>query len=305
MHHKLILTAIAVLVFAGSFLAKGLLDEPGGGQPAEVGRCRRVVSMAPSITETLFALGLGDRVVGRTRYCKFPPEVREIPQIGGYFDPNFEAIVALQPDLIVTPAENVYAMPAFTKLKLNTLSVRQQNVDEILDSITDIGRAFGVQQKARLIVADLQERMQCIRQKTAGLPRPRVLVVVYRPLGSGRLEDVCIAIRDGHIDQLVAKAGGQNACRRGAFRFPVVSGEGLLEINPEIIIDLVPEASARELASEGILADWRQAGQLRAVADRRVYVLADDHASIPGPSFILLVEEFARLIHPEVNWNFQ
>ena len=298
MRTRLLLAAIIVLVFVGSSLAKRLLVEPSRHLPSGGQRCERIVSMAPSITETLFKLGLGDRVKGVSQFCKYPPQAQDLPKIGGYVNPNFEAIVALRPDLVVLLEEHAESMPAFEKLGLPTLVVCHKNIDGILASIGAIGRACGAEAKAEAIVADIESRLTRVRQQTAGLPRPRVLVAVNRRApGAGKLEDVYVAAGDGHLGQIVELAGGQNACEPGAARFPVVSSEGILHINPDVIIDIVDEQSAAELGTARIRADWRQVGQLAAVSSGRVYVVADDHASIPGPDFVALVERLARLIH--------
>jgi len=302
MRNRLLLTAAIVLVFAASLLAKRLLGHPGTGPAGRPGPSRRIVSTAPSITETLFALGLGDRVVGVTRFCNYPAEAKDRPRVGGNLDPNFEAVVALRPDLVVTLIENQHSRRAFSKLGIATLPVNHQTIDGILESIPAIGAACGAGQRGEQLAAELRCRMQAIRGKTAALPRWRVMTAVDRTLGCGRLEDVYIAGRDGHLDRLVELAGGRNAYRQGTVRFPVVSTEGILRLNPEVIIDIVPERQAAKLGKETIAADWRQVAEVDAVRNGRVYVLADDRASIPGPAFIRTVEQLARLIHPDVEW---
>ena len=296
-----ILTPIILLAFAGSFLAKSLLVDSGVVVAPDAGQCERIVSMAPSITETLFALGLGDRVVGVTRYCRYPAEARQEPEIGGYLDPNFEAIVALRPDLIVMLADGGPARRAFDKLRLPTLVVCHKTVDGILDSISTIGCSCGAERRGEEIVAEIRLRMKRIRRKTSDLPRRRVLIAVDRTFGRGGVEDAYFAGRDGQLDRMIELAGGQNGYRAAA-RFPIIAAEGILQINPQVIVDVVPESKAAEIGKEAILADWRQVAGVDAVKHGRVYVLADDRASLPGPGFIRTVEHLARLIHPEVDW---
>jgi len=298
MRTRLLLAAIIILVFVGSSLAKRLLVEPARHAAADVPRGQRIVSMAPSITETLFALGLDDRVKGVSQFCKYPPQAQDRPKVGGYINPNFEAIVALRPDLVVLLEEHAESMPAFEKLRLPTLVVCHKNIAGILASITAIGRACGAGAKADAIVADIEARLTRVRLQTAGLPQPRVLVAINRRApGAGKLEDVYVAAGDGHLGRIVELAGGQNACEPGAARFPVVSSEGILHINPDVIIDIVDQQTAADLGKARILADWQQVAEVEAVRQGRVYVVDDDHASIPGPSFVELVERLARLIH--------
>ncbi len=303
MRDKLLLAAIILLVFAGSFLAKGLLSKPRSDRPPETRRCERIVSMSPDVTETLFELGLGDRVVGVTRYCKYPPEARTKAKVGGFLDPNFEALLALKPDLVVIRDDNQQSRAALRRLRLNTLAVSHKSVEGILDSITTIGRALGEEARAEEIVSDVHSRIGRIERKTAGRDRPRVLFVVARPAGSGKLEGVTVAAADGFFDKLITLAGGQNACRDVAAPFPLISSEGILWMKPQVIIDLVRPISETKLDKETILRDWQQVAAVEAVKNRRVYVVDDDFASIPGPRFILLVEKLARLIHPEIDWQ--
>lgn len=303
MRATLILTPIILLIFGGSFLAKTMLGPPPTDAAPGPGQYQRIVSTAPSVTETLFALELGDRVVGVTQYCRYPAEAREKAQIGGYLNPNFEAIVALRPDLVIMLEDNGSTRPAFAKLGLHTLVVCHKSVDGILESIAAIGRTCQAEQKAGEIIGDVRLRMDRIRRKTQRLPQRRVLIAVDRTFTAGRLEDVFIVGDDGHLDRIMHLAGGQNACRRTAARFPVVSSEGILRIDPEVIIDIVPESTAAKLGNEAILADWQQVAEVEAVRNGRVYVVADDRASLPGPSFIRTAERFARLIHPEADWR--
>lgn len=301
---KLILATSVVLVFAGSFLAKQQLREKRPDAPAleakPMGQAQRIISMAPSVTETLFALGLGDRVIGVSRFCNYPPEAAAKPRIGGLFDPNFEAIVAARPDLIVMLDGSLQNQPAFDKLGLPTLVVCHKNIDGILASVLQTGQACGVPQKGEAIVADLKARIKRVQEKIAGRPHPRVMFAVERTLGAGKIQDVYIAGADGHLDAIIAMAGGQNAYQ-GNLRFPVISSEGILKINPEVIIDMVPRLLAGA-DHQTIASDWQQLAQVDAVQHGRVYVLDDDYVSIPGPRFILFVEKLAKLIHPEAKW---
>jgi iron complex transport system substrate-binding protein len=112
-----------------------------------------------------------------------------------------------------------------------------------------------------------------------------------------------VAGRDGFIDRIITLAGGQNACPPTAAGFPVVSSEGILRMNPEVILDMVPLVVQEEHDNQAILADWNQLGEVEAVRAGRVYLLDDDYAFIPGPRFVRLAEKVAHLIHPELEWQ--
>jgi iron complex transport system substrate-binding protein len=299
-----ILLAAAVLAIAvGSFLAQPMPGPAPHTEPASERPYRRIVSMSPSITETLFALGLGDRVVGVTRYCQYPPEAGTRAKVGGWLDPNFEAIVSLKPDLVVTREGSQQTLATFKQLGLNTLVVHHDHLEGVLASFTVIGKNCGTETEAARLGERIEAKMNDIRARTASLPRPRVLFVAERTLDTGEIQDVYAAGADGFIDRLIALAGGENVCAHTAGGFPVLSAEAVLRLNPEVIIDLVPNLPDQPRAKQSVLNDWQQLSEVEAVRRGRVHVVVDDYAFIPGPRFILLAEKLARLFHPEVDWS--
>ena len=295
----LLIVALGGVVFLGTAERHGPADSPEAAADKTSELPQRIISLSPSTTEILFALGLGDRVVGVSRYCQYPPEARTKAQVGGYLDPSYEAVLALKPDLVVLRSEKEQFVKAFRELGLNLLPVRHDSVEGILESIVVIGRRCGAEAEARRMVADIQGQIHRISEKTAGLERPRVILVAERTLASGKIQNVYVAGADAFTNRMILLAGGKNACAETAAGFPVVSGEGILRMNPQVIFDLVAERSRAGMSREEILRDWQQLPNVEAVRTGRVYLVDDDYAFIPGPRFIRLVEKFARLIHPE------
>lgn len=300
MRDRFLLAAAILLVFAGSFLARGLVSEPPAEPSSHAEPYRRIVSMAPSVTEILFALGLGDRVVGVTRFCDYPPEARTRAKIGGLLDPNLEALVTLRPDLVIMLQAHERSEPALKELGLDTLVVSHRRLEGVVASITTIGGALGRRRKAERMVAQLDARVARIRERTTGRRRPRVLLSVYRSVRRGELEEVTVAAQDGYFDKLIEIAGGRNACPDTAAPFPQVSREGILAMQPEVIFDVVRPMSQQRPDRRAILAAWRQFLEAAGSGDVRVHLLDDDFAAVPGPRFILLAEKLARLTHPEL-----
>ncbi len=294
--------SIAV-VFAACFWAQGHWAESTPALVSAGAVPERIITMAPSVTETVFALGLGDRVVGVSDFCSYPPEALDRPRVGGFLNTNYERIVGLDPDAVILLESSGRDSSAFRKLGLPVLQLNHLSVDGILASIEKIGTACGAEADARTIVGDIRRRLDRIAGKTSGKPRPRVMVAIDRTLAAGTLQDVYITGRDGHIDRIIELAGGQNAYRDGRARFPVVSQEGILKINPEVIIDLAYGLAGKDANQATIRADWQCLPEVEAVRRGRVYLIADDFATVPGPRFILFVEKLARLLHPEVDWN--
>jgi len=255
--------------------------------------------MAPSLTETLFALDLGERVVGVTPYCDYPPEAASRPRVGAYLDPNYEAIVALTPDLVVLMQDQSDVETRLRQLGVRTLRVDQGDLEGILESIEEIARACGIAPRGRSLALDMRARLREISQRTARLEPLRTLVVIDRDLGAGTLATVWAAGQGTFYQKLLEMAGGTNACPEGTTVYPVLSREGLFHLDPEVILEIVPDIEARGLTPEMLRAGWSPLTELQAVRDDRVHLLHHDFMVIPGPRIAMAVEAIARVLHPQ------
>jgi len=288
--------ATAVAVGLGSFWHRS--DSDRGAPPTEPGAYRRIVSLSPSITECLFALGLGERVVGVTDYCDYPPEALAKSKVGGYYDLNYEAIVALRPDLVVCLPEHAEHVGDLARLDVPHLTVDHRQVATILESLTTLGHACGAPDRAEALVQEIRQRMRVVQDHATDGPRPRVLVCVGRNTGSATIDDVYVAGHRGFYDEMISLAGGINAYQ-GSLAFPMVTGEGLLRLQPEIIIDLVADLQEKGLTEAEVLQQWDSFAELPAVQQKRVFLFTEDFVVIPGPRFIQILEKMAAAIHPE------
>ncbi|NMC20488.1 MAG: ABC transporter substrate-binding protein [Thermogutta sp.] len=276
----------------------GSFEQPGGERrPAAAPR--RVVSLAPSITETLFALGMGDRVVGVTDFCRHPPEATALPKVGGYLNPSVEAVLRLRPDLVVVPAGTQHWQEMFSRFSLPVLEVDHRNLEGVFASFETLGRVFAAEERAREAAEALRARLDRAAERCRGRPRPRVLLAIDRTIEEDRLRDVYVAGDDGFLDQVIELAGGENAAKHLGVPFPVLSAEGILRIDPDVIVDLVGDMPAAATEREVILSGWKQVAEVKAVRTGRVYILSDVPV-VPGPRTPLLVERLARCFHPEV-----
>ena len=144
--------------------------------------------------------------------------------------------------------------------------------------------------------------MERIRSKTRGLPSPRVMVSIGRNMGSGTLNDVYISGKEGFYDEMLELLGAVNAYE-GGVAFPVVSGEGIIRMNPEVIIDMVPDMEQNDWDPETVYGEWNVLSRVDAVKNRRVYVFGEDYVVVPGPRFISIMEKMARAIYPDADWE--
>lgn len=262
---------------------------------------QRIISLSPNITEILFALGLGEKVVGVTRFCNYPQEARAKMQVGGYLDPNYEAIVRLQPDVVILLSEFDLIKTLLSELGIHYLTVNNKTVSDILASIESIGKEFGAIQQADRLVVDMRQKIDRIKARTQNAIRPNVLIVVERTLGTGVIEDVYVAGRNTFYDELLEIAGGMNAYQSEKIAYPILSAEGIIHLNPDFIIELVPQLAQTGLSPSLLEQDWQSLGQINAVKSDQIFIMSEDYAVVPGPRFILFLEDLARLIHPEFN----
>jgi len=257
-----------------------------------------VISLAPSITETLFALGCADKVVGVTRYCKYPPEAQEKEDIGGYFDPNFEAITALRPDLVILRPEHQKAKDFLDAQGIPTLSVKQDTLEGLLASLDAVGDACGERPAARALKQKLEKRLQAVQALARGSTRPRVLITAGRDAGKGEIGLTYIAGKGNFYSQLVELAGGTNAYE-GELPLPSVSREGLMGMNPDVIVEMIGDISNRDLTLQEIVGDWTCLPEIKAVQTGRVHPFVDDFDVIPGPRIVNTLEKLVRLLNDE------
>ena len=301
-NRTIVVLITAALVFGAGALANRALHapDPSGRQQAAGSPCRRIVSMAPSITETLFALGLGERVAAVTRYCEYPAEAKEKPRIGGFYDANYEALLALTPDLAILLPEQEKVRQFFDKQGIEVLVVNNKTIVDTLAMIGTIAGRCGVEGRGKELTAELVAKREAIRQEARRLAQPpRVLVSIGGNMGSGPEARICVAGPETFYGQLLSLAGGYDAYQ-GRQAFPEISREGLLELNPEVIIDIAVNTDYRPLgtaAKRAMLDKWRKiAAGTAAARDGRIHILEGDYLVIPGPRFIQALEDVATVI---------
>jgi iron complex transport system substrate-binding protein len=258
----------------------------------------RLVSMSPALTEILFALGLGERVAGVTRYCDFPAEAATKARIGGYLDPSFEAIVALEPDLVLLQVEHAEVQSRLAGLGLPTLVVDLRRVQDIPAGVESVAARCGVSERGAALAAAIRADLERVSLRTRDLPRPRVLVVVERELGVGTVTRLWAAGPGSFYDQVLQLAHAENALAESALPYPEVSREGLIHLDPDVVVDVVSELGARGATLEAARLDWRSLRELRAVREGRVVLLDQDFMIVPGPRIAAVVESVARAVHP-------
>jgi iron complex transport system substrate-binding protein len=262
-----------------------------GAQP------RRIVSTSPSVTETLFALGLGDRVVAVSQHCHYPPEVTKLPKIGSFARPNVEAIVGLRPDLVVLQAnvpESVAGQLA--RMKVPVVQVEHGDLEKMFAGIRALAGRCGVSDRGAKLESEIRGRLAGIRARTASLPRRSLVFIVGRTPGS--LADLIAVGKGSYLNELITIAGGVNALAGYALPYPKLSLESMLGLNPDVLVDMGDMAETTgvtEAHKQEVVALWRRHASLKS----RVYAVASDIFVVPGPRVVEAAEAFESMLHPE------
>jgi iron complex transport system substrate-binding protein len=253
----------------------------------------RVVSLAPSLTESVYAVGGGDRLVGVTQFCDFPSDAATKPRVGGIYTPNLEAILALRPDVVLATTEGNREehIRALERVGLPVYVVRPIDFASVAESIARVGRLLGRDEAAGQLVASMRREAEAIGRALEGRPRPRVLYVVWgAPL--------IVPGRHTLITDLIRRAGGESVTGDEPQDYPRFSVEEALGRRPDrIVLALHRDASVDER-----LREWSHLALLPAVRQGRVHGIDGDLVHRPGPRMMDGLRALVRLLHPGVAW---
>jgi iron complex transport system substrate-binding protein len=264
------------------------------GQPP-----RRIVSTAPSITELLFALGLGDRVVGVDRFSRYPTEALRKQKIGDYVNPNLEVIASLRPDLVIITTNPVKLAERLGVLRLKVLEIDQESVAKLYDSFRIVGQATGAAQQAARLTANVRGQLEAIRAQAAPLKRTKMMFVVGRT--PNRLDGLIVVGQASYLNEIIALAGGENVFRNALAPYPRVSLEEVLARQPEVIVDMGDMADTVGVTEEHkreVTGLWQRLGTVAAVKQHRVFAVASDVYVEPGPRVVEAAKSFFEMLHP-------
>lgn len=262
--------------------------------------CERVVSLAPSVTETLFELGLGSTLIGRTDFCRYPPEAKAIDSIGGFYDVNLERLLAKKPTQVFALKENARSVEALRRFGIPVTEVDHSSREGIRASLLTIAAACGVRERAERRLAGLDREEQetiarCESKRGSIGEKPiRAMVVVGRTREGSTTSGVYISGRDGFYAELLAMLGVRNVNARNTVAVPSLSTEGILSLNPDIILEIVNVDDAER--PERLLTFWKSFPGVNAVKNNRVFLIDDDYASIPGPRYTNVLRLFASKV---------
>lgn len=264
----------------------------GGAQAPPKG----IVSLAPNLTETIYALGGGDRVVAVGNFDDWPPEIALKPRAGGYLDPDFEKITLLNPELLVVPGQHP-KVSEFGKLRgLRVLNVHMDSIETIEAGIRTIGSALGATPAAEALVGRLAAQRAAVAEAVAGLPRPRVLIITQRPAHD--LNTLYTAGSSSFVSEMVTLAGGENLYADQAQPYFEASKETIVARAPEVILEFHCGEQLDDAAQAAYRADWQALSGLPAVQTGRIHLVLEPHGLRPGPRVVEIARLIALALHP-------
>ena len=248
----------------------------------------------------LYHLGLGDRVVGVTEFCHYPPEVRQIPKIGSYLHPNLETILEMRPDLVVVLSEHGVLNDRLRGVNLNVFVLQHNDLSGIYDSMLRLGERAGIRSVAEERVQEIRQALDEIESQAAARSRRSVMFIVGRTPGT--IQDLMVVGSGSFLNELIAIAGGRNAFGETSSFYPRIPREEVYAKRPGVIIDMGDMGDTDEATEQyrrSVRELWQQVPSLPAVKSGRVYSVAQDLFVVPGPRVVEAAEVLFRMIHPE------
>lgn len=294
---RLGIVVAVIALFSISFAVRHfwLSDAPATAVDSKA-KHERIVVLAPSTVEIVYALGLGDKVVGVSEFTRYPEAAAAKPKVGGYTNLDMEALLRLEPDTVVLLESQDELETKLRKLGMQTIRVNHMSVNGIQDSIMKIASFLGATERGIALVAGIKQRKKVVQERASAQNRkPVVLVSIGREGGLGSVKKLVAAGAKGYHQELILLAGGENGYR-GVIPFPSLTREHLLRMNPDVIIDLFPSKEFNAVGKQKLLEDWKSLPELKAVRDGKVFVVGEDMHYIPGPRFIDTLEWLQQCI---------
>jgi iron complex transport system substrate-binding protein len=259
---------------------------------------KRIISLVPNVTEMIYAIGAGSRVVAVSSYDTYPPEVRTLPNVGALLDPNVERILSLKPDLVIVYGSQDDLRRQLGRAGIATFDYRHGGLDAITTTIRSLGTTLGEERAAGALASRIERGLDDIRGRVRGRPRPRTLLVFGRERLS--LRGIYASGGTGFLHDMLTAAGGDNVFADVRAESVQASTEQIISRRPDVIVEVraVNEAfAAGDREAEARV--WTALGSVPAVRDGRVSFLFDDRIVIPGPRIVEGTRELARVLHPD------
>jgi len=273
---------------------KVVLEDDRGRKIQLFKKPQRIVSLAPSSTETLFALGLEERIAGVTEYCNYPPAALEKPKAGGFSEPNIERIVSLEPELVVAVRLQEEELARLEELGIPVIILNPTTLEDVYRSMELLGQATGEEESAHLLVTETKTRVDAVKEKLSKIPEKERIRVYYEVSADPPMSVGCTSF----IHELLETAGGNNIFADVEVEYPKVSAEAVVSRDPQVM--LFPEYHGSEGLQSGEIVNRPGWGTISAITEERIFGIGPDKISRPGPRVAEIIEEMAAIFYPEL-----
>lgn len=262
---------------------------------------QRIVSLSPGITEILFAIGAGDRVVGVTDFCNYPEKAKSLPKVGGLLNPSYETLITLRPDLIIHQPNKHKIKNFVDKLSIRNLPISMLSFDEIFSSIKAIGIAVHSEVEADRLIQSMRKKIDFHKKRLAGVSQKSVLLILG--ISNDTMRELYGVGPKTFLGEMLALAGGKNILSGTQAQYPKVSKEFIIHESPEVIIEIGRTDILTEKSSVKRRKGWQKFSTIRAVKNNDIHIIGADYILIPGPRLVNILPHFVKAIHPEIISN--
>jgi len=270
---------------------------PAAGKPAA--SREGIVTLAPHLTEAVFAMGQGERVVAVGSFCDYPPEIASLPKVGGYLDPDLEQITLLAPALLVVPGKH-QQISEYARLRgMAVVHVHMDSLATIDAGVAKLGEVLGCPEAAAALQARIRQELAAVRETVEDRPRPKVLIITGRT--GHTLSSLFTVNGASFVSEVVAAAGGDNIYHDEKETYFEASKETTVLAAPDVVLEFHAGESLSDADRAAYVADWEQLPSLPAVKNGRVYLILASHALRPGPRVAEIARLIAQMLHPELD----
>jgi iron complex transport system substrate-binding protein len=257
----------------------------------------RIIALSPSINEILFALGAGDEIVGNTMYSTYPKASKEIPKVGGYFQPNLEKILSLKPTLAIMQQHNHKLAKQLNQLGIVTKVVKIDRIENIKNAILEIGDEVKRSKEAQNIVDDINQHLE----KLKGIVTDKKILIVIGH-NTSLIKQIFVAGQNLYFNDIIKASGNQNALQSTRKGQPILNQENIIATNPDIVILLAHSMKEKGLSPNDLIEPWKKL-PIKVAETGQVYIIDKAYAGIPSDRLVLFLEDFRGILKRYQNYD--
>lgn len=245
----------------------------------------RIVALSPAINEIIYALGSGDKIVGNTEYCTYPEDAKSKSKVGGFFSPSLERILALKPDMVIMQDTSIKLSNKLNKLGIQTTVIKKQKLQDIKNTIKTIGKVLNKEEKANLIVKEINIKLQAL---TNIVNNKKILFVIGH--NTSLTKRIFIAGQNLYFDDIIQASGNINAYQSSLKGQPVLNLENIIATNPDLVVLIAPFREKKRLSKEDLIKPWTEL-PINAKKYNTIYILDKHYAGIPSQRIIHFLDD--------------